>query len=155
MSSQGRFAIQSNEILGLGGPNWTYHNGLIVTGEGDDKAHVLQPPEELREALNKEIVDFCFDSTGNIFGVVTNIEKTISFWDYHSGHLLKKVEIPYPMRIALSKDKKYFIITTYVGLRYISIATLSWEPKLNRFDQEFRSLILHQKVTLTHKSKIS
>ena len=60
-----------------------------------------------------------------IAGATAPIDNSVVFYDYKNKKILKRINLKKPMGITLSQDQKYFIVTSYEGIKFVSIPDLS------------------------------
>ena len=160
VSKDGDMSFQSNVMYGNEPKSLTYSLGAVVTYDRKkNAAQVLDPVIEGVNIFNRELIDFQFSGDGETVAVTAKNYNYVTFWNFKTGKLIKSVDIPYPVRVTLSKNEKYFVIISGHGLRYITTSTLELKTSMNQFDDMFNETIYEPAthgtyLSITHRQTI-
>lgn len=160
VSKDGDMSFQSNVMYGNEPKSLAYSLGAVVTYDHKKKAaEVLDPVVGSVNIFNRELIDFQFSRDGETVAVTAKNYNYVTFWNFKTGKLIKSIDIPYPVRVVLSKNEKYFIVISGHGLRYIATNTLELDKSMNQFDDVFNETFYEPAthgtyLSITHRQTI-
>ncbi|MCG8533597.1 MAG: DUF1513 domain-containing protein [Pseudomonadales bacterium] len=85
--------------------------GGITLKLDDGSFQTLQEPSDIVNSLKGETLSVCFHKESGIVGTTTPAGNSLLFWNSKTGELVKKFSLQNPRGIALSLDRRFFIVS--------------------------------------------
>ena len=85
--------------------------GGITLKLDDGSFQTLQEPSDIVNSLKGETLSVCFHKESGIVGTTTPAGNSLLFWNSKTGELAKKFSLQNPRGIALSLDRRFFIVS--------------------------------------------
>lgn len=156
ISKEGNLGIQSNSIRSLGSKNKAVvEDGALVTfNNKQQQFHIHRPKGLLAQQMKSDLFGLCFNNEGTILAVLNPYEDFISFWNFTTGTIEKKLTISgqMPTGISVTSNGEFFVVVSFDGLRYFHTKTLHEDQSLPRFKAEFSTIFSsrHSRRRLFH-----
>lgn len=107
LTREGDLAVVSAPRAGLDPERGRGGISLRARGEAFETA---REPREITDAMVGETLSVAIHEPSGIVGATTPLGNLVTFWDLHSGALVKKLRVPNPRGIALSLSGDEFIV---------------------------------------------
>lgn len=108
ISPKGHLAIVSAERDGL--DEKTFTGGITLRPAGGEAKLLWEPVDLLAKMIGETLSVYINDADG-IVAATTPAANLVTFWDIHSGELVKSLNVPDPRGIALTLDGKYWALS--------------------------------------------